>query len=51
VIALTEAIGLVDAVMIAVAILAVVVSTRVPRSDPAAARREPVAHAIPLEHP
>jgi len=51
VIALPEAIGLVDALMIAVAIVAIVVSTRVPRSDPGAARREPMRAVVPLEHP
>ena len=54
VIDLSQAVGLVDAVMIAVAIVAVVVSTRVPRTDPrshGAAPRESVRAAVPLEHP
>jgi len=51
VIALSGAIGLVDAVMVGVAMLAVVVSTRVPHTDPAATHRKPVRTAMPLEHP
>ena len=54
VIDLSQAVGLVDTVMIAVAIVAVVVSTRVPRTDPrshGAAPRESVRAAVPLEHP